>query len=69
MQHGDAPGSGDEQRQVFHFDPRSVRVEVHLANRLPSDRKECLAAGMNDYVTKPIRVDALAKALNQMKAR
>jgi CheY-like chemotaxis protein len=46
-----------------------MRVEVHLANRLPSDRKECLAAGMNDYVTKPIRVDALAKALNQMKAR
>jgi len=33
------------------------------------DREECLAAGMDDYVTKPIRVDALVEALNEARAR
>jgi CheY-like chemotaxis protein len=29
----------------------------------------CLAAGMDDYVTKPIRVDQLVEALNHTAAR
>jgi CheY-like chemotaxis protein len=33
------------------------------ANAMQGDRELCLAAGMDDYVTKPIRVDQLVEAL------
>jgi len=29
----------------------------------------CLAAGMDDYVTKPIRVEQLVEALNHVRPR
>ena len=36
---------------------------------MQGDRQECLAAGMNDYLTKPIRVDALVAALQGVTHR
>jgi CheY-like chemotaxis protein len=39
------------------------------ANAMQGDREECLAAGMDDYITKPIRVDHLVEALNNVRAR
>jgi HPt (histidine-containing phosphotransfer) domain-containing protein len=39
------------------------------ANALPEDREACFAAGMNDYVAKPIREHELATALKRASPR
>jgi CheY-like chemotaxis protein len=45
------------------------RIVAMTANAMQGDRDECIAAGMDDYVTKPIRVEALVQALVQSAAR
>ena len=39
------------------------RIVAMTANAMQGDRDMCLEAGMDDYITKPIRVDALVGAL------
>jgi signal transduction histidine kinase/CheY-like chemotaxis protein len=43
------------------------RVVAMTANAMQSDREDCLAAGMDDYITKPIRVERLVAALEQTR--
>jgi len=45
------------------------RIVAMTANAMQGDRELCLAAGMDDYITKPIRVDQLVEALNNTQAR
>jgi CheY-like chemotaxis protein len=45
------------------------RIVAMTANAMQGDREACLEAGMDDYVTKPIRVDQLVDALNQVTPR
>ncbi|MEH1812950.1 MAG: hypothetical protein V7K26_07875 [Nostoc sp.] len=36
-----------------------------LANAMRGDRQLCLAAGMDDYISKPIQLQELAQALSK----
>jgi CheY-like chemotaxis protein/HPt (histidine-containing phosphotransfer) domain-containing protein len=43
------------------------RIVAMTANALPEDREACFAAGMDDYVAKPIRPEELAEALKRVR--
>ncbi|MBB3181690.1 GAF domain-containing protein [Variovorax sp. Sphag1AA] len=49
--------------------PARPRIVAMTANAMQGDREMCMAAGMDDYLTKPIRVDRLVEALNSVPAR
>jgi CheY-like chemotaxis protein len=44
---------------------RDVSVVAMTAHAMKGDRELCLEAGMNDYLTKPVRANEVAAALEQ----
>ncbi|MGE5434520.1 MAG: response regulator, partial [Candidatus Doudnabacteria bacterium] len=61
----------DATRRICERWPAESRPHIiaMTANALPEDREACFAAGMNDYVAKPIRAEELAAALKRARPR
>ena len=59
----------DASRRICERWPAEVRPRIiaMTANAMPEDREACFAAGMDDYVAKPIRPDELAEALSRAR--
>jgi CheY-like chemotaxis protein len=49
-------------------DYRPVRIVALTASALPEDREKCFVAGMDDFVSKPVKLEALQEAMARCEA-
>jgi CheY-like chemotaxis protein len=57
--------NGLDAARKLRADPemKDVIIIGLTALAMPADREQCLAAGMNDYISKPIQMQELAKII------
>jgi len=48
---------------------RRIPVIAMTAGAMNGDRERCLSAGMDDYITKPVRTEELGKVLQRWSGR
>ncbi len=58
----------DATRKIRGFEApyRQVPIIAVTANAMAGDREKCMAAGMDDYIAKPIKVEALTGAMSRL---
>ncbi|KAI1269786.1 putative histidine kinase HHK1p [Xylariaceae sp. FL1019] len=64
---------GYDATKLLRQDPieeiRSILVIAMTASAIQGDREKCLAAGMNDYLAKPVKADILQRKLDTYTSR
>jgi PAS domain S-box-containing protein len=70
MQMPEMDGIEATRRIIQKWQPAErPRIIALTANAMQGDRELCLEAGMDDYLSKPIRLDNLVQALSKCQAR
>jgi signal transduction histidine kinase len=55
-------------REIGMTSGKRIPIIAMTANAMMGDREKCIAAGMDDYITKPIEADDLQRVLEQWSA-